>query len=86
MLTLVTYDLNNESQRPPIVKAISEIGACVRLSESSYAINTDLSPQQIYDSLNSMIDQDDQLYVIRLGNLYAGFGPEKVNQFLSSHL
>ncbi len=53
MALLITYDLNKEAKRPPIVKAIQEIsGTYARLSESCYAVRTSLSPEQVYTRLS----------------------------------
>ena len=65
---IVTYDLNNETRRPPIVQAIKTYGNWARLSESSYAIVTAETPQQVFDKLKKHLDGDDQLYVILRGS------------------
>lgn len=83
---IVTYDLNNESQRPPIVQAIKAYKTWARLSESSYAIVTEHSPSQVYDYLKKYLDNDDQLYVITLHKPYAGQGSQEVNNWLEQHL
>lgn len=41
---LVTYDLNKEANRPPIVNKVKEFGSWAMLSESSYAISTGMTP------------------------------------------
>lgn len=84
---LITYDLNHEVSRPPIVQKIKEIGTgWAKLSESSYAVTSSSSPQQIYSSLKSMLDGDDNLYVITLKKPYFGQGPKDVNQWLETNL
>jgi hypothetical protein len=83
---IVTYDLNNETRRPPIVQAIKAYKTWARLSESSYAIVTDNSPSQVYAYLKQHLDGDDQLYVIALHKPYAGQGSQEVNTWLEQHL
>jgi hypothetical protein len=79
---LVTYDLNRESKRPPIVDAIREFEGWARLSESSYAVQTALTADQVYQRLLPLLDSNDTLYVIRLSAPWAGQGYVKVNEWL----
>jgi len=83
---IVTYDLNKETKRPPIVKEIKDLGNWAKLSESSYAISTSLSAQQVYEKLKHLIDNNDNLYVITLKNPYSGFGKKEVNDWLEQNL
>ena len=84
---LITYDLNNETTRPPIVKKIKALAnSQVRLSESSYAISTTDSAQDIFDALRGLLDENDVLYVINLKRPRVGRGPQKVTQWLKDNL
>lgn len=83
---LVTYDLNREIVRPNITKRIKDSYSWAKLSESSYAIATDATPEQVYAHLRPMIDQNDHIYVITLKRPYIGFGPKEVNAWLETHL
>lgn len=82
---VVAYDLNKETVRPNITKAIKEF-PWARLSESSYAIETALSPQEVYNGLEKFLDDNDQLYVITLKKPYWGRGPEDINKWLADRL
>ncbi|BCK62648.1 hypothetical protein KAM338_42920 [Aeromonas caviae] len=83
---LVTYDLNKPGKDyNDLLKTIKSY-AWARLSESSYAIKTDQSPQQVFDKLKPFLDQNDNLYVINLKKPYAGFGPKDVNEWLDNSL
>lgn len=82
---LVTYDLNKETKRPPIVEKVKEFD-WAQLSESSYAISTPLSADEVYKAFQPFLDDNDTFYAITLRGLYAGFGPEEVNQWLESHI
>ena len=54
---LITYDLNKEKNRPPIVRRIKGLGSSrVQLSESCYAISTSESPEDVYKYFQDMID------------------------------
>ena len=60
---LITYDLNNETIRPPIVKEIKESFDSVKLSESSYAVSTtSVGDEQI----SKHTDEDDLLFLLRI--------------------
>ena len=84
---LVTYDLNKESQRPPIVETIKKMGStCVKLSESSYAIKTKKTPKKVYEELKDLIDENDIIYVIPLRSPWMGYGYAHVNQWLDENL
>lgn len=83
---IVTYDLNNETKRPPIVKDIKSYGNWAMLSESSYAISTGQTPKQVYDFLSKHLDGNDNLYVIKLTNPHYGQGPKDVNDWLAANL
>ena len=83
---LITYDLNKETVRPKIVTAIKELGGWARLSESSYATNSSLTPDQIYEKLDPLIDADDDLFVITLTHPYMGYGDKRVIAWLGQNL
>ncbi|HWL29399.1 MAG TPA: hypothetical protein VNQ97_10855 [Burkholderiaceae bacterium] len=84
---LVTYDLNKETVRPPIVEKIGEIAdGWARLSESSYAINYAGTPEDVYAALKPLLDSNDHLYVITLNRPYTGYGPTEVNEWLEANL
>ncbi len=82
---LVTYDLNRETKRPPIVEEIKKT-AFAKLSESSYAIDTLETVSQVYRRFSRYIDDNDTLYVITLSRPWTGQGPEGVNRWLSNVL
>lgn len=83
---LITYDLNKETRRPPIVKYIKEKFAYARLSESSYAVRTSLNAEQLYAAFRPFLDSDDHFYAIRLTNPHAGYGLKTVNEWLATNL
>lgn len=83
---IITYDLNKETNRPPIVKEIKDFSSWAKLSESSYAISTNFTAQQVYEKLKHLIDNNDNLYVITLKKPYFGFGKKEVNDWLEQNL
>lgn len=84
---LVTYDLNKETTRPPIVEKIkSATGAWAKLSESSYAVGGQVTATALYNFLAPLLDSNDQLYVIKLTQPWTGVGDKEVNAWLASWL
>lgn len=84
---LVTYDLNKEIRRPPIVKRIkAATGAWAKLSESSYAVGGNVTAAELYEHLAPLFDRNDQLYVIQLTRPWTGYGNKDVNAWLTSWL
>lgn len=82
---IVTYDLNKEVVRPKITEEIKK-KAWAKLSESSYAIKTDETPQQVYNRFSKHLDGNDNFYVITLKRPYYGQGPKDVNEWLENNL
>ena len=84
---LVTYDLNTSGQNyQDLLKKIKDSGVWARLSESSYAVGTLKTPQQLFDDLKTCLDSNDQLYIVNITKPYTGVGPEEVNKWLESKL
>jgi len=84
---LVTYDLNREANRPNITKKIRETGTSwAMLSESSYAIETSRTPDDVYSALKPLIDSNDNIYIITLKKPWTGFGTKEVNDWLANKL
>ncbi len=83
---LVTYDLNKPGKDYDDLLKTIKSHSWARLSESSYAIQTNQGPQQVINKLKPFIDQNDNLYVINLKKPYAGFGPKDVNDWLDNNL
>lgn len=84
---IITYDLNREITRPPLLKQIKDsYPSWAKLSESSYAVSTHETAAQIFDRLKPLIDANDNLYIIPLKKPWAGYGPKEVNEWLDSAL
>ena len=84
---LITYDLSKPGQNySDIINIIKSFNAWARLSESSYAVTSNLVPYQIYQKFEPHLDQNDQLYVIGLHQPWAGYGDKEVNQWLDNNL
>lgn len=83
---LVTYDLNRPGQEYKDFYETLETFSPMKLSESSYAINTLLTPNDIYRKFKDLLDKNDFFYVIHLFKPIAGQGNEGVNSWLEANL
>ena len=84
---IVTYDLKKENNREDITGHLKKrYSTWAMLSESSYAITTKHSPEQVFKYMKPMLDGNDQLYVITLADPHCGFGPVDINEWLERNL
>jgi CRISPR-associated endonuclease Cas2 len=86
---LVTYDLNKEGKSKVDYNKFYKLRNSynyARLSESSYALQTDESPDTVFNKMRAVIDENDFIYIINLKRPYTGFGLEEVNNWLANYL
>jgi hypothetical protein len=83
---IVTYDLNNEASRPPIVDEVKRSPGWAKLSESCYAIWTAETASAVHERFKPMLDSDDNFYVIAIRKPMSGWGYKVVNEWLENHL
>ena len=84
---LVNYDLNSPGQKHAnVLKMIQSFKYYAKLSESSYAIDSSLTPQQIYNKFKPLIDSNDTLWIITLKRPYYGQGSQEVIDWLDASL
>jgi len=85
-LLLVAYDPNkSEQDHSNLLKRIEKYSN-VRLTQFSYAIITDKTPEKVCRELNKYIDKNDNLYVINLKRPYGGRGLNLVHDWLYKEL
>lgn len=83
---LITYDLKKPGQDYSGVLKYIKNHAWAMLSESSYAIATDASADEIYRVLRPLIDDNDVLLVIGLHGPYQGWASKAVHDWLNKYL
>ncbi len=85
---LATYDLHEKpSEEYEDFYNIIERYPNVRLSESSYAIDTDDTPKTVSDKLISITGKDDRYFIITLAHGWHGKSKDKkVFDWLREHL
>jgi len=69
---LVTYDLNRPGQSYTCIYEKLKDFPYAKLSESSWAIQTDKHPQAIWELLSPCLDANDSLFVITLSQPWWG--------------
>jgi hypothetical protein len=90
-LRMVTYDLIKEKPRgdyESILKIIRAGGAesWRRLSESSYAMDTTKTPQQLYAEFKPHLDDNDNLYILTLCSPWFGQNTKETNDWMTARL
>ena len=85
-LLLVTYDPNKPAQN--YANLLDEIKSYshVRLSETSYAIITDETPDVVCEEMKKHIGTGDTIYIINLKRPYKAFGSELISDWLKKEL
>ena len=83
---LVTYDLNSPGQKHSELLAELKEFPWAKLSESSYAVQTSLTPDQLYNRLSKHTDKNDNIFIITLKKPWQGYGPKDVIDWLSNKL
>jgi hypothetical protein len=83
---LVTYDLKKPGQSYDRLLEYIKTHSWARLSESSYAIRTNASTDDVYERVRTFVNANDTVYVINLTRPYNGYGPNDVNTWLEENL
>lgn len=83
---LITYDLNKAGQDYKGFYEIIRKYPYAKLSESSYAIQTQETPTGVYNKLVPHMDKNDHVYVVTLTRPYYGYGLQDVNNWLNQRL
>jgi hypothetical protein len=58
----------------------------MRLSDTAWAVQSDLGADQLYRELEPLVGKDDHAYVITLNKPWIGYGYEAMNDWLERHL
>jgi len=56
-----------------------------KLTDTSYAISTDLAPHVVLSELRSLMESASNLYVMTFRKPFAGYGPQSVNDWLQQN-
>lgn len=86
-ILIVTYDLNKENKSEAyssILDIIKSEKNWAKLSESSYAMHTNMTPQMVYERAKPYIDENDHFMVFTLTKPYFGRHSKAVIDWLQS--
>jgi len=85
MVLLITYDLNRPGQNyTSLHEEIKKAGTWWHHLESTWIIETDLTPKQWYERLVSHIDRNDNLIVFEITSNYYGWAPKEAWDWLAN--
>lgn len=84
---LITYDLNSPGQKHQKLHSfITDNFPYAKLSESSFAVKSNKSSEQIFDLVKKYIDSNDDIFVIKLTKPFNGYGEKNVIKWLNDFL
>lgn len=64
---MISYDLNNPGQKyDKVFEIIKEFGAYIKLQKSFWLVKTNLNPNQMCEKLNTVLDNNDSLFICEL--------------------
>ena len=84
MVLLITYDLRRPGQQyATLYEEIKKAGTWWHHLESTWIIETELTPRQWYDRLVPHIDSNDNLIVFEITRNYFGWAPKDAWDWLA---
>ncbi|BDQ36347.1 hypothetical protein SYK_07070 [Pseudodesulfovibrio nedwellii] len=84
---LVTYDLSAPGRDyNEVLKRIRSYDGYAEITESTHAVSTNSTAEEVRDYVSGGMDKNDTLYIIALHLPWAGIGPKRVNEWLNNHL
>ena len=85
---IITYDLNKEKSGADgdgLRKTLKNL-KCVKLSNSSYAVDTILTTKELYDKLKPYLDGNDNIFIGSLSRDATWLEPADVTKWLQARL
>lgn len=87
MVKLISYDLNQPGQNyQSLTREIKKLGDCVKPLESLWLVDTPLSADQIYQKLNSFVDNSDRILIIAVSSDYQGYLSREIWDWMNSRI
>ena len=86
MILLILFEVRDLKRWEALTEAINGYGDNVRLTESSYALKTDLPSTEIHDGLRRRLQAVDALLVVPFHKPYAGHGDATARKWLEENL
>ena len=83
---LVTHEIHAETSRDRLMQELAVVGDSVRLTDSTYALDTVFGASQLFERLGRQVGRDDSLYIIKMTQPDASYGPREVSEWLAHRL
>jgi len=84
---MISYDLNDPGQKyDKVFEIIETFGSYIKLQKSFWLIRTDLTPNEMTDKLNAVLDSNDSLFICELTNSFQGRATDSNWEFIKEHI
>lgn len=85
---LITYDLNKPGQNyDKLYEKIKGLGAWWHHLDSTWIVNSTLTPSQAFDRLKPTLDASDSMLIVNItGDTYSGWLPQEAWDWLKKHV
>jgi autonomous glycyl radical cofactor GrcA len=84
---VVSYDLIEDKNYEAIIEKIKSLGSWAKPLESFWLLDSSKSASEIRDLLQTVVDQDDKIIVIQLGDYWATNNISKeVTKWMKKHI
>jgi hypothetical protein len=82
MILVVTYDLKGKRSYTPLYETLEEQGDWAHFIAATWFIQTDRTPQEVYEAIAPHVNKNDSVFIGTLSNGYEGFLPDKAWKWL----
>ncbi|MEJ2033173.1 MAG: hypothetical protein P8Y63_09075 [Deltaproteobacteria bacterium] len=84
---LITFDLQEAGQEDDILEQLKDrFDVWSQISECTFAVETGMSPHEVYEIFKPLLLADDIFYVLNVTRPFHGQGPLNVNEWLDDIL
>jgi hypothetical protein len=84
---LISYDLNNINLKyDEVFDIIKSFGTYIKLQESFWLVQTNLSPNQMTEKLNEVMDETDHLFICEISDNYQGRATTESWHFINNYI
>lgn len=83
----ISYDLNKSGKDyKGLISAIMGLGANLHCTDSYWLVACNQTSQQIYDKLKPYLDNDDHIFITRIGGERQGWLPRAKWDWIDQHV
>jgi len=83
---IINYDLNKSKDYESLFEAIKSYGTWAKILKSCWAVVSDRSAEEIRNHLQSVMDNDDGIFVVRSARYAAWENVECLDSWLENNL